>query len=168
MFVVSSTCDHSSVNLCHKSQNASGPYPTMQHFVTEMCTCVHISVTKWCIVGYLSDALWDLWGGSIVRYNLPMRAGYGMWVVNAVRPQVYGIICPWGWAKEVSVLSLKSHHGCTVSVTMLYAMTCYSQNHYMMWMRYEFLYTLTVYVWLCYDNKTKKYIGIFVLLYVVK
>ena len=49
----------------HKSQNASVPYPTMQHFVTEMCTCVHISVTKWCIVGYLSDALWDLWNGSI-------------------------------------------------------------------------------------------------------
>ena len=33
----------------------------MHHFVTEMCTCVHISVTKWYIVGYLSDALWDLW-----------------------------------------------------------------------------------------------------------
>ena len=33
-------------------------------FVPEMCTCVHISVTKWCIVGYLSDALWDLWEGS--------------------------------------------------------------------------------------------------------
>ena len=26
---------------------------------------VHISVTKWCIVGYLSNALWDLWDGSI-------------------------------------------------------------------------------------------------------
>ena len=39
--------------------------PTMHHFVTEMCTCVHISVTKWCIVGYLSGALWDLWDGSI-------------------------------------------------------------------------------------------------------
>ena len=49
----------------HKSQNASVPYPTMQYFVTEMCTGVHISVTKWCIVGYLSDALWDLWDGSI-------------------------------------------------------------------------------------------------------
>ena len=41
------------------------PYPIMQHFVTEMCTCVPISVTKWCIVGYLSDALWDLWDVSI-------------------------------------------------------------------------------------------------------
>ena len=49
----------------HKSQNASMPYPTMHHFVTEMCTHVHISVTKWCIVGYLFDALWDLWDGCI-------------------------------------------------------------------------------------------------------
>ena len=50
----------------HKSQNASVPYPTMQHFVTEMCTHVHISVTKWCIVGYMSGTLWDLWDGFIV------------------------------------------------------------------------------------------------------
>ena len=37
----------------------------MHQFLTEMCTCVHISVTKWYIVGHLSDALWDLWDGSI-------------------------------------------------------------------------------------------------------
>ena len=43
----------------HKSHNATVPCPTMLHFVTEMCTHVHISVTKWCIVGYLSNALWS-------------------------------------------------------------------------------------------------------------
>ena len=32
----------------------------MHYFVTEMCTCVQNSVTKWYIVGYLSGALWDL------------------------------------------------------------------------------------------------------------
>ena len=31
------------------------PYHTMDHFVTEMCTHVHISLTKWCNVGYLCD-----------------------------------------------------------------------------------------------------------------
>ena len=36
---------------------------TMHHFVRGMCTCVHISVTKWCIVRYFCDALWD--GSSI-------------------------------------------------------------------------------------------------------
>ena len=54
------------IDQSHKPHNASVPYPIMHHFVTEMCTCVHISVTKWCILGYLSDALWNLWDGSIV------------------------------------------------------------------------------------------------------
>ena len=44
----------------HKSLNALDRYPTMRHFVTEMCTHVHICVTKWCIVGYGTDELWDL------------------------------------------------------------------------------------------------------------
>ena len=34
--------------------NAPGKYPIMHHFVTEICA------TKWCIVGYETDALWDL------------------------------------------------------------------------------------------------------------
>ena len=44
----------------HKSHNASNKYPTMHHFVTEMCTHVHIVVTKWCIVGHGIGALWDM------------------------------------------------------------------------------------------------------------
>ena len=53
------------MNLLQKTHNAPVSYPTVHHFVTEMWTCVHISVTKWCIVGYLSSALWDLWDGCI-------------------------------------------------------------------------------------------------------
>ena len=56
---------HGSIDPSHKSHDALVPYPIMQHFVAEMCTRVHISVTKCCIVGYWSDALWDLWDGSI-------------------------------------------------------------------------------------------------------
>ena len=45
-------------DLSHKSHNAPVPYLRMHRFVTEMCTCVHISVTK-C-------AFWDIclmhWG----------------------------------------------------------------------------------------------------------
>ena len=48
-----------------KSHNASDKYPTIYHFITEMCTYVYISVTKCCIVGYGTDALWDLWDWSI-------------------------------------------------------------------------------------------------------
>ena len=49
-------CPHSSESLdpSHKSHNALDKYPTMHHFVTEICKHVHISVTKWCFVGYLS------------------------------------------------------------------------------------------------------------------
>ena len=50
------------IETSHKSHNASDKHSTMDHFVTEMCTYVHISVTKWCIVGYRTGALWDLWG----------------------------------------------------------------------------------------------------------
>ena len=32
----------------------------------EICTQVQISVTKWCIMGYLCGALWDLSDGAIV------------------------------------------------------------------------------------------------------
>ena len=53
-----------SMGLSHKSHNAPVPCPTMQHFVTEMCTCVHISVTKCCIVACLFNASWDSWDGS--------------------------------------------------------------------------------------------------------
>ena len=45
------------IDLSHKSHNALDKYPTMHHCVTEMCTFVHISVTKWCIMGYLSNLM---------------------------------------------------------------------------------------------------------------
>ena len=53
------------INPYHKSLSASDKYPTIHHFVTEMCTDVHISVTKWCIVEYGTGILWDLCDRSI-------------------------------------------------------------------------------------------------------
>ena len=44
----------------YKSHNSSHIYPTMHQFVTGMCTHVHISVTKWCIVRYWTVELWGL------------------------------------------------------------------------------------------------------------
>ena len=49
----------------YKSHDALDKYPIMHHCVTEMCTHVHISATKWCIVGYGTGALWDLCDSSI-------------------------------------------------------------------------------------------------------
>ena len=37
----------------HKFHSAAYKYNKMHNFVTEMCTHVHISVTKWCIVGFV-------------------------------------------------------------------------------------------------------------------
>ena len=43
--------NHSNNRSISQSHNALDKYSTMHHFVTKMCTGVHISVTKWCIVG---------------------------------------------------------------------------------------------------------------------
>ena len=53
------------IEIFHKSHSAPVQYPTMHHFVLEMRTWVLISVTKWCIVGYLSNEWCELWDGSI-------------------------------------------------------------------------------------------------------
>ena len=66
VFAVNLTMPAISINQSHKPYNAPAPYPTMYHYVTEMCTYVHIFVTNWCIVGYFSDALCDLWDDSLV------------------------------------------------------------------------------------------------------
>ena len=51
----------------HKSHNALDKYPIMHHFVTEMCTHMHIAVTKWCIVVYGTVALWNMWDWPMGR-----------------------------------------------------------------------------------------------------
>ena len=38
------------IDQSRKSHSTLYKYPTMFHFVIEMCTHVRISVTKWCIV----------------------------------------------------------------------------------------------------------------------
>ena len=51
----------------HQSHTPQCTSP-ISHYVTFCNRNVHIviSVTKWCIVGYFSDALWDLWDWSIL------------------------------------------------------------------------------------------------------
>ena len=45
-------------DLLHKPHNAPVPYPTMYQHIA-------VSVAKSCILGYLFDALWNLWDRSI-------------------------------------------------------------------------------------------------------
>ena len=67
------------IDSSHKYHNALDKYPTMHHVVTEMCTYVHISVTKWCILGYRTGALQDLRKRSIDQCG-----GIGMTVHSSI------------------------------------------------------------------------------------
>ena len=65
------------------------PHPIMHHFVTETCTCMNVTVTKQgCIVGYLSNAFWDLSDGStgheLFKCSIDI-IGFGY--ENAISPQ---------------------------------------------------------------------------------
>ena len=92
-------------DLSCKSHNAPIIYPTMHHFVTEMCTCVHISVTKWCIVGYISDALWDLWDDTSLCLML-MSSTHQIPV-----PYIYGIRICLSLCRQMALhLTILSHH----------------------------------------------------------
>ena len=46
------------INSLHKFHDEPVSYPTMHHFVTEMLqVCIFLLYIKWCIAGYLSNAL---------------------------------------------------------------------------------------------------------------
>ena len=99
----------SSIEQFHKFHNALHKYPTMQHFITEMCTHVHISITKWCIVGYGTKSLWDMglshcgiWDWCIVRLwirfiaflaltNLALCCRYSAWHITPLKTANYHI-----------------------------------------------------------------------------
>ena len=77
------------IDASHKSYNALDIYLTMLRFVTEMWTWVHISVTKWSIVGYGTGVLWDL-------CNRSMGITFG--VSFTERSQLTSIEFGHGWA----------------------------------------------------------------------
>ena len=51
---------HVTVDSSRKAHNALDIYPTMQYFVKEMCTHVHISVAKLGSVGYGAGTFWRI------------------------------------------------------------------------------------------------------------
>ena len=63
----------------------------MHNFVTEMCPRVHISATKLWIVGYLPNALWDLWDGSIATAPPPHDLRYDVMVNKLINVHVISI-----------------------------------------------------------------------------
>ena len=97
------------INPPHKSHNAPDKYPTMRHFVAEMCTCVHISVTKWCIVGYETGALWDFWDGSLAWLLMPCL------LESPDLPQPSYRLC---WAKGSLSSRGRNSSSCTISALL--------------------------------------------------
>ena len=90
------------IDLLHKSDKASVPYPAMHHFLTEMCTYAHISVAKRWVMRYLSNAFWDLWNGSIAKWDLHWDGGhlktsstetriYGEYIINICYPNTFTV-----------------------------------------------------------------------------
>ena len=106
-------------------------YPTVHHFVTEMCTRVYISVTKWCTVRYGTGAIWYLWvwsidaaGSSLVLWLLHFqhvkqhknknsktsRAPLLPWIDS--NPSISQARCSVWW----NYLSIPNFNSCTVEV----------------------------------------------------
>ena len=80
------------IDLIHKSHNAPVPYPTMHHSEQK---CAHFC-SEWCIVGYGTGALWDLWIRSIGIWDTAVSSGTS--IVNSLAPGRY-------WKYYTSVIS---------------------------------------------------------------
>ena len=87
------------IDICHQSHNASDTYPTMQHFVTEMCTHVHISVTICCIVGCRTIALWD----SCNRSTAHTLYGYSCLSPGIIKVTRYDR--RWGGSRDIFMMT---------------------------------------------------------------
>ena len=84
----------------HKSHNALDKYPTMHQFVTEMCTHVHIPVTKWCIVGYVTGALWDLYNSTYSHQHLFTPSSLTTRLISCASPQLPSDHCTFPVAEN--------------------------------------------------------------------
>ena len=105
---------HGEIDPYYNSSNAPDNYPTMHHFVTEMCTQVHISVAKWYIVGYETDALWDLWDWSVrpqvksKSHVLAMGCLWVFWITLAVHDTVPCVVASSTWSMLHRLLTVVS------------------------------------------------------------
>ena len=82
----------------HKSHNASDKYPIVHHFVTKICT--YIFVTKCCIMGYRSGAVWDLCN----RPRFVQVCGRFIQVVALYKGVGTYSFTQWGWDKMAAIL----------------------------------------------------------------
>ena len=90
-----------------KSHNALVPYPTMHHSEQK---CAHFC-SEWCIVGYGTGALWELWTRPIDLLVLKLNCIVG-----------YGTGALWElWIRSTDFLVLKLYHP-SISRSILWLM----------------------------------------------
>ena len=93
------------------SHNAPFYYRNVQ-----VCTFL---LKKWCIVGYLSDALWDLWDGAIVT-----QAGE-MWFTFTNSENMVYISWSWKWCWDRRVDKMCKYNSiqyqCRIEVSVNYS-----------------------------------------------
>ena len=123
----------------------------MHHFVTEMCTNVHISVTKWCIVGYGTGTLWDLGNSSMIRSSTGKWSSTGKCSDN-VFLIVYGSHLQWNYESasegnltwSITLLretwmvpfSKRKIHFCILFMTKLFLSIYELHDFYSAWKKY--------------------------------
>ena len=74
--------------------------PTMHQSYIRQCTilqqkCVYISITKWCIVGCISDTLWDFETGYFSRFSTTLQSSLGPKLNNSVSVSTITKITHW-------------------------------------------------------------------------
>ena len=78
----------------------------------EVCTCMHISVTEWCITEYLPDTSWDMWDGTEqtlwpFQLNVPRCSSVNWNVIDMsdVHSCLF-FMCCWNLLQEIMSSSL--------------------------------------------------------------
>ena len=83
--------DKGKIDPSHKSYNALDKYPTMYHFVTEICTHVDIFVTKWCIMEYMDLVHCGICATSLLVDIQQDRCAYYFWCISSTRKLFLGL-----------------------------------------------------------------------------
>ena len=80
---------------------------------------VYISVPRWCIVGYRTGTLWDLWNRSFA--TSAVKYLYNMVICFQPKHNIQPIACPWGWGMGLSFMNVWSvfYHWLAVCETIL-------------------------------------------------
>ena len=107
--------DRASIDLLHKSHNPPVPYPTMHHFITEMCTYVYTyNIYIYNDYIYETETIWP----PFCKQNFQMHFLDGKLLnfkwkfieiccseckIMSCTKQTLGVLTQWGWVTNICV-----------------------------------------------------------------